>query len=209
MEAEGLRERKKRRTRRHITEVAAGLFVEHGFDHVTIAEVAAAADVSVNTVYNYFETKEDLVLPLHQEQRLADIVRAREPGESAAAAVLAHLRAEVRRRDRALGLTAGYAGVHAMMLAAPTLLARLYDLAVRMNARLAELLAAETGAAPGDPLPELVASQIGWLHGHLLTEIGRGTEAGRTPDDLAEDVLALLDVLESLLGERVLTYAVR
>ncbi|MEU0479317.1 TetR/AcrR family transcriptional regulator [Streptosporangium sp. NPDC006013] len=54
---EGLRERKKRQTRQRIYEVAIGLFVERGFEHVTIAEVAAAAEVSVNTVYNYFQSK--------------------------------------------------------------------------------------------------------------------------------------------------------
>ncbi len=60
--AEGLRERKKRQTRQHISDVATGLFLERGFDAVTIAEVAEAADVSVNTVYNYFPAKEDLFL---------------------------------------------------------------------------------------------------------------------------------------------------
>ena len=52
-----------------------------GFDNVTIAEVAAAAEVSVNTVYNYFQAKEDLVLPPEEAspQRLADIVRAARP----------------------------------------------------------------------------------------------------------------------------------
>ena len=55
---EGLRERKKRQTRQYISDVATGLFMERGFDAVTVAEVADAADVSVNTVYNYFSTKE-------------------------------------------------------------------------------------------------------------------------------------------------------
>ncbi len=58
--AEGLRERKKRETRQRISDIATGLFLEHGFVTVTIAEVAEAADVSVNTVYNYFPAKEDL-----------------------------------------------------------------------------------------------------------------------------------------------------
>ena len=57
----GLRERKKEQTRRHIAETARRLFIERGFEHVTIAEVAQAADVAVQTVFNYFPTKEDLV----------------------------------------------------------------------------------------------------------------------------------------------------
>jgi AcrR family transcriptional regulator len=55
----GLRERKKRQTRALITEVAQRLFSERGFDAVTVAEVARAADVSEGTVYNYFPTQED------------------------------------------------------------------------------------------------------------------------------------------------------
>ncbi|BBJ40169.1 hypothetical protein SSPO_028870 [Streptomyces antimycoticus] len=49
--------------------MATGLFLERGFDRVTVAEVAAAAEVSVNTVYNYFPAKEDLVLPPDQASR--------------------------------------------------------------------------------------------------------------------------------------------
>lgn len=79
---EGLRERKKRRTRQHLSDVATGLFVERGFDAVTIAEIAQAADVSVNTVYNYFPAKEDLFLDRGSGivDRLSRYVRGREAG---------------------------------------------------------------------------------------------------------------------------------
>ncbi|MFF5212679.1 TetR/AcrR family transcriptional regulator [Streptosporangium sp. NPDC000396] len=208
---EGLRERKKRQTRRRISEVATGLFVERGFEHVTIAEVAEAAEVSVNTVYNYFQAKEDLVLPPEEAspRRLADIVRHRPPGESAARAVLAHLRDEVHRRDRKLGLTEGFGRVFEMMRAAPTLTARLGDLGQQMTDALAVELAEETGAAPDDPLPRVVAFQLGCFHSLIYGEIGKRTAAGESPEAIAEAVLELLDVVEDLLGERVLTYAVR
>ncbi|MGC7094578.1 TetR/AcrR family transcriptional regulator [Amycolatopsis lurida] len=207
----GLRERKKRLTRRRIADVALGLFVERGFDHVTIAEVAEKADVSVNTVYNYFATKEDLVLPPDEASpdRLADMVRGRAAGESAAVAVLGRLREEVRRRDRAVGLTKGFGRVLAMMLAAPTLAARLEDVSGQMVRNLAEVLAEETGAREDDPVPGLVAGQIGWFHGVVFGEIGKRTVAGEDPELIAAAALALLDEIEALLGERVLTYAVR
>jgi AcrR family transcriptional regulator len=57
----GRRERKKQQTRQLISDVATGLFMERGFDHVTVAEVAKAADVAVQTVFNHFPTKEDLL----------------------------------------------------------------------------------------------------------------------------------------------------
>jgi AcrR family transcriptional regulator len=208
---EGLRERKKRQTRQRISDVATGLFVERGFEHVTIAEVAAAAEVSVNTVYNYFPTKEDLVLPPDQAspQRLADIVRQRGAGESAAEAMLRHLRDEVRRRDRKLGLTGGFGRVFDMMRAAPTLTARLESLGQQMTDALAAVLAEETGAAPEDPLPRVVAHQLGCFHSLVFAEIGKHLAAGESPDTIAEATLDLLTAIEDVLGERVLTYAVR
>lgn len=57
----GLRERKKQRTRELIAETARRLFSARGFDRVTVAEIARAAEVSEQTVFNYFPTKEDLV----------------------------------------------------------------------------------------------------------------------------------------------------
>ncbi|BDM74303.1 TetR family transcriptional regulator (plasmid) [Streptomyces nigrescens] len=208
---EGLRERKKRQTRQRISETAIGLFVARGFDHVTIAEVAAAAEVSVNTLYNYYESKEDLVLPPDEAspQRLADMVRARQPGQSAARAVLAGLRDELRRRDRKIGLSAGFAPVFEMMRAAPTLTARLEDLGRQMTDALAAVLAEETGARPGDQTPRVVASQIGWFHSLVYSEIGRRIVAGEKPTTIAKGVLDLLDVVEQMLGERALNYATR
>ncbi|WP_049565089.1 TetR/AcrR family transcriptional regulator [Nonomuraea sp. SBT364] len=208
---EGLRERKKRQTRQRISDVAIGLFVARGFDRVTVADVAVAAEVSVNTVYNYFPVKEDLVLPPDQAspRRLADIVRERPPGTGAAGGVLGRLRQEVRERDRKLGLTGGFGRVLEMMRAAPTLTARLEDLGRRMTDELAVTLAEETGAAPGDPLPRVVAWQLGSFHAMVLAEIGRRTVAGEGPDAIAGAVLDLLDVIEDVLGERVLGYAVR
>src|SRR5882724_5969692 len=84
----GLRERKKQQTRQLIAETARRLFTERGFERVTVAEVARAAEVSEQTVFNYFATKEDLVywrLGSFEEELLAT-VREREPGESALAA---------------------------------------------------------------------------------------------------------------------------
>src|SRR5436189_844649 len=80
----GLRESKKERTRIEIAGTAMRLFATRGFDHVTVAEVAAAAAVSEKTVFNYFPTKEDLFydeVPA-RAAALAEAIRSRAPGES-------------------------------------------------------------------------------------------------------------------------------
>src|SRR5918995_4231305 len=85
----GLRELKKQRTREVIAETAFGLFAKRGFDHVTVAEVAEAAGVSVKTVFNYFPTKEDLLFDEVPARKAALVaaVRDRAPGESVLAAL--------------------------------------------------------------------------------------------------------------------------
>lgn len=88
----GLRERKKASNRRRVAGVAFQLFLERGFDAVTVADVAAAAEVSVTTLFSYFPTKESLVFDVEQmeSQALVESVRSRPPGTSVVAAVEAH-----------------------------------------------------------------------------------------------------------------------
>src|SRR5215218_755179 len=56
----GLRAFKKARTRLAISDVATRLFMQHGFEQVTVAQIAEAAEVSPKTVFNYFTSKEEL-----------------------------------------------------------------------------------------------------------------------------------------------------
>jgi AcrR family transcriptional regulator len=76
-----LRSRKRLATRQGISNVATRLFIERGFDHVTVDEIAAAADVGRMTVFNHFPRKEDLFFDLDEEGReiLRDALRRRDP----------------------------------------------------------------------------------------------------------------------------------
>ncbi len=209
--AEGLRERKKRETRQRISDIATGLFLEHGFVTVTIADVAEAADVSVNTVYNYFPAKEDLFFDRSSGvvEQLSRWVRGRDVGESAARAVLRELRGEVEAVSPRVGLMAGYDRFMRCIHEAPPLRSRLWSLQQEIHDHLEATLREETGAFGADPLPGLIAGQICWVHSEVFVHIGREMVAGRNPDEVSREVLVLLDDIEELLSENVLNYAVR
>ncbi len=209
--AEGLRERKKRQTRQYISDVATGLFLERGFEAVTVAEVADAANVSVNTVYNYFPAKEDLFLDRSKGviDRLSRWVRGRRDGESAAGAVLRELRDEVESVSPRVGLMDGYATFMKVIQDSPALRSRMWAIGQEVLLNLEHTLREETGSADDDMTPTLMAGQINWLHGTVLAAIGGSMVAGGKPSEVSRDMLLLLDEMEELLSEKVLNYAVR
>jgi AcrR family transcriptional regulator len=88
----GLRERKKANTRKMISDHATGLFIERGYERVTVTEIAESAEVAVTTLFNYFPTKKSLVFDenLHLEEALIDAVLARPKGSSILDALQTH-----------------------------------------------------------------------------------------------------------------------
>jgi AcrR family transcriptional regulator len=76
------RSRKRLATRKGISDTATRLFMERGFDHVTVDEIAAAADVGRMTVFNHFPRKEDMFFDRDEEGReiLREALRQRDPG---------------------------------------------------------------------------------------------------------------------------------
>ncbi|MFE6859559.1 TetR/AcrR family transcriptional regulator [Nocardia sp. NPDC057668] len=206
---DGLRARKKQRTRENISSTATELFLERGYDAVTIAEIAAAADVAKMTVTNYFPRKEDLVLDLAGEYvgGLAAVVRAREPGESALHALRRAYEAAARERDPVVGFSGpAFAG---LLVSSPALLARLREFHEERENRLADALAAETDSAADDFTPRVAAALLGSVHRALFEETLRRAVAGESNDVIAAAVLGYIatafDTLEPALG----TYAVR
>jgi AcrR family transcriptional regulator len=166
----GLRERKKAKTRLAISEIATRMFIERGFDAVTVAEVAAAADVSVATIFNYFDTKESLFFD--REGELIDAhrraVRDRRGGES----ILAALRRLFREAIGAAVPSLGANGAHFVRTidASPALRARARFALEKVEAALAETIAEEVGAAKADPTPRAVAAMVVSIERLLLED---------------------------------------
>ncbi|WP_326822017.1 TetR family transcriptional regulator [Streptosporangium sp. NBC_01756] len=209
--SEGLRERKKRETRLRISDIATGLFMMRGFDNVTVAEVARAADVSVNTVFNYFPAKEDLLFDRQDEvqELLGRVVRARRPGESAAEAV---------RRDFLDALDTGHYryGLHEgsdvstrMISASPALTARLREMNELREQALAKALTDETEADPDDLTPGLVAGQICATLHTLMSYAARRMLAGESAETIAPDLRRQTDLAFRLLESGVGDYCIR
>jgi AcrR family transcriptional regulator len=160
---EGLRERKKRQTRRLLAEVATRLFAERGFDEVKVAEIAAAAAVSEKTVFNYFPTKEDLMLDGREEveSELLRTIRERPPGESILAAARRHT-LSVAERMNALPAERR-AAFRKVVANTPSVHARMRQMSQRYEDELTRLLAEETGSSDSDPTTRTVAGVLGVL----------------------------------------------
>jgi AcrR family transcriptional regulator len=195
--------------RQHLLGVALALFLERGFDGVSIAEIAATADVSKMTVLNYFPSKEDLVLaPLEDHvDEPARIVRQRAAGESPVAALRRQFLGALAGRDPATGLNdlPRVRAIQRLMLSTPALVLRVRDFASRSADALAEAFAAQTGAAPGDLTPRLAAAQVIAVRLALITENGRRISAGESADAVHPDAVAAanraFDLLEHGLGD--------
>ncbi|MFF0775157.1 TetR/AcrR family transcriptional regulator [Nonomuraea wenchangensis] len=204
---EGLRERKKRETRQRIADIAMGLFMAKGFDNVTVAEVARAADVSVNTVFNYFGTKEDLFAD-RQEVAVdlpARVLREREPGESVVRAFRRDFLDAIAGRDWRYGLNQGADVFAGIVAASPALVARMRELQEQRETALTRALADELDAAPEDLSPRLVAAQIlaatRLLGAYAAGRMGAGEDWAGIEPDLRTQAERAFDLLESGLGD--------
>jgi AcrR family transcriptional regulator len=145
----GRRERKKAATRKAIADAALQLFLERGYDAVTVRQVAEHADVSATTLLNYFPSKESLVFDRDAdvEASLVNAVTERAPLTSPLEALRAHLK---ERAVRA-GTAQGAAQFRALVRSAPSLLDYQRDMWVRHQAALAAAIA-DAGDRPADDL---------------------------------------------------------
>ena len=173
---------------------------------------AIAADVSAQTVFNYFPTKEDLVYWRLEsfEQELLATLRDRAPGESVLAAFGRFVTAprgmlgdyDEETRERLAALTR-------MIVESPSLLAREQQIFAGYTTALASLIAGEVGASEDDVAPRVAADALMGVH-RALVDFTRGRViAGARHPQLADEVRTQAESALALLEHGLGSYGVR
>jgi AcrR family transcriptional regulator len=199
----GLRERKKRQTRKSISDVATGLFIQRGFDHVTVTEVA---EVSTKTVFNYFPRKEDLFFDRFPEavELITAAIRERPEGEEPLAALRRMFLELLEHGHPLAGVGDGYQVFWQVVLDSPPLQARAREFVQELENLLGALFAEAGGADPHDPWPQLTAALALAAYRTAYVSSVRRILAGEAPAVVVADHITLLnrsfDSLERALG---------
>ncbi len=182
-----LSERRRRLLRDEVGRVAIRLFAEHGFDTVTVDDIAAAAGTSPRTFFRYFATKDEVVLDYERrlQERLLVALQSRPPEEGPVAALrqayieTSHVEPAERGRVLQLGR---------VLDSAPALRARVNGERIGEDLPLAEQLADRLGARPDDARVSVIVASMSavaatefraWVHGG-----GKGDPANRIAEAL-------------------------
>ncbi len=193
---EGLRERKRRLTRQLISDVATAMFATRGFDNVRVAEVADRVGVSEKTVYNYFPTKESMVLDNADDriERVAAALRERRPDESVTQAVVRALKEDLGRFQGAPDELIAFAPAFGELIeSTPTLRAAWLETTDRLAAVARDELASQAEVDPDDPEPMIAGRALAGLSDVAFESNIRHIEAGLRGAELHAAVSADLD----------------
>ncbi|RJL21728.1 TetR/AcrR family transcriptional regulator [Bailinhaonella thermotolerans] len=192
----GLRERKKLRTRRALVEAALRLFSEKGYEETTVAEIAAAVDVSTRTFFSYFASKEDVVFfdsAVRMREAIA-VMRDRRPGEGPI--------------DLLMRVVKGVGADHELTVALTPVRTRLIMTVPALQARALLLmfgtqrvLAAELCRAyPGEIDDTEAAAIVGAVIGAAQIATMISLERGDAPERVIAEALRAIDIAAGDLG---------
>lgn len=205
LEIPGLRERKKLRTRETIASAAVSLFLRNGFDQVSVSHVAAAADVSKVTVFNYFPTKEDLVLSriAQDTTRAAQVVRSRAPEESPLQALRRDYLRRLADHDPSTGICADQQviAIRRMISTTPTLSLRMTHYLLTAESSLAEALAADLGEPEDSVLARIAAGQLLSTERALVRANQERILAGADPDSVYTEAVRQAEMAYTVIAQ--------
>ena len=194
-EAGGLRERKKRLMRQQLSDTATRMFMERGFDAVRVTEIAEACGVSEKTVFNYFPTKESLILD-RLETAMASLKSGlADPGVPPVRAVLRILDGELgamtswlAAQDDPAQASAAIRRFGTLIRDTPSLRAYQSDMMDQFTAMAAGILAGRAGMRPDDPEPQIAAVALLGLWRIQYRALPRYLDGTRTPAQVHQAV---------------------
>lgn len=170
-------------------------------------DVAEAADVSVNTVFNYFKTKEDLFFDRQDAmvESLGRVIASRREGESVVDALRRDFHEALDTQDWRYGVVNGADQFTRMVMDSPALASRMRQMHELRKEHLAQVLA-ETDADPDDPTPRFVAAQVVALTHAITMEYLRRRVAGEAHSVILPSVRAAADKAFAMLGSGIGDY---
>jgi AcrR family transcriptional regulator len=194
---EGLRERKKRLMRQQLSDTATEMFVERGFDAVRVAEIAEACGVSEKTVFNYFPTKESLVLDRWDATMAALRTGLADPDVPPVQAALRILADELdamtswldTQADQAAAITK-FQRFGTLLQATPALRAHQHEVTDQLVGVAAEILADRAGMRAEAPEPRIAATALLGLWDVQFRSLRRHLNHTSTPARIRKAVTA-------------------
>jgi AcrR family transcriptional regulator len=189
------RSRKRLATRDDISEAATRLFYERGFDHVTVDEIAEAADVGRMTVFNHFPRKEDLFFDRDEEARemLREAVRQRDPGVAPIEGLHLLVHRLVAEQSPYVEFSARTQRLGETIAGSETLMARARAIGGEFMQVVAVALAESVGREPTDPVAHLAAGLFLTTLTVAIIEAHRVFRQKGDPEEATAIFLTLVD----------------
>ena len=193
-----LRAAQARATRRAIVDAAARLFAERGYEQVAVSDVAREAQVSEQTVYNYFQTKDQLVTDRDQlvQDELCRLIRAR-PADTTPAAAIREFVLDSVDGIRRIPAEQWRGELGFLAAISPTVHRLTLEMADRQASAVATAIA-ETDMVPPETA-KLRGIALAGLFQIIITEAGRRTREGQSQNQIADELRPAMEaVLDDL-----------
>ena len=190
-----LRSRKRLATRQDISDAATRLFFERGFDHVTVDDIAAAADVGRKTVFNHFSRKEDMFFDRDEAVRevLQEALQQRDPGVAPIETLRLLAQRLVAQQSRYLEFSVASQDFVKVIEASETLKARARAIRDEITQVVTVALAESVRREPTDPDAYLAAGMLLAIWSVALIQAHRTLRENRDSEEAKANFLATID----------------
>ncbi|HEY1825859.1 MAG TPA: TetR family transcriptional regulator [Acidimicrobiales bacterium] len=193
---QGLRERKKQLMRELISDTATLMFLERGYDEVKVSEIATACDVSEKTIYNYFPTKESLILDREEDaaKELRKAFGPDSPASSPVEAMVGVLQKELENFVFYMNAAEHVsfpqvADFNDLIDSTPALKAARAEMIERLAQIAASAMAERAGIDPEDPEPQIAADALTSLWRIFYRAVVKYSVEDLSSDELRESVM--------------------